>query len=94
MSGASGSKNLTPEQRSIRARIAAHARWKSENPMPNAKRGQEGLVQKFLEEIRAEHPHLPEKELRRRAISARNEYLARLAYERTKARTNAKADSE
>ena len=38
---------LTPEQRSIRARIAAHARWSKEDPAPTIARAQAGLMDKF-----------------------------------------------
>ena len=44
---------LTPQQRSMRASIAAHTRWSQEHPAENAARGQAGLLGKFEREIRA-----------------------------------------
>lgn len=35
---------LTPEQRTLRASIAAHTRWSREDPAANAARGQAGLL--------------------------------------------------
>ena len=47
---------LTPEQRSYRARIAAHTRWSREDPVPNAIRAQAGLTARFEREILSEFP--------------------------------------
>jgi hypothetical protein len=43
---------LTPEQRSQRARLAAHARWAKEDPTPAAEHAQAGLVARFDREAR------------------------------------------
>lgn len=76
---------LTPEQRSMRARIAAHARWSKEDPKPNAQRGQAGLLARFEREVDPEGV-LPEKERRRRAKSARRAHMGRLALASSKKR--------
>lgn len=78
---------LTPEQRSLRARLAAQTRWSREDPSANAARGQAGLLAKFEREIRAENPDLPDAEVARRAESARKAHMSRLAFLSAKART-------
>jgi hypothetical protein len=82
---------LTPEQRHLRASIAAHARWSQENPAANAARGQAGLLAKFEREIRAADPDLPDAEVARRAESARRAHMGRLALASSKARARRKA---
>ena len=77
---------LTPQQRSMRARIAAHTRWSTEDPEENAKRGQEGLRGKFLREAAAANPDLPEAEIARRAESAYRAHMTRVSFAASKAR--------
>lgn len=81
---------LTPEQRSMRARIAAHARWSKEDPKPNADRGQAGLLLRFEREADPEGVLAPE-ERRRRAESRRREHMTRLAFQSSKARGHREA---
>jgi hypothetical protein len=76
---------LTPEQRVMRARIAAHARWSKEDPRPTAERGQEGLLRRFEAEVDPDS-QLPPEERRRRAESARRAHMTRLALASSKAR--------
>lgn len=80
------STTLTPEQRSMRASIAACARWKREDPKPNAERGQRGLRDKFRREIAEQHPELGPAELDRRAECAYREHMTRLQFASSKAR--------
>jgi hypothetical protein len=82
---------LTPEQRTLRASIAAHARWAQEDPSANAARGQRGLLAKFEREIREAGPDLPDAEVTRRAESARRAHMARMALASSKARAARKA---
>jgi hypothetical protein len=77
---------LTPEQRSLRARIAANTRWSREDGKPNAVRGQAGLLAKFVDQIDPDHV-LPEDERLRRAEAARRAHMQRLAFLSSKART-------
>lgn len=86
----SASKNLTPEQRTMRAKIAAHARWSKEDPKPTGPRGQAGLLAKFEREVDPTN-ELPPEERRRRAESARRAHMARLAFASSKARKAAAA---
>ena len=82
---------LPPEQRRIRALIAAHTRWSEEDPAANAARGQAGLLAKFERQIRTADPTLPDGEVARRAESARQAHMARLALASSKARAARKA---
>jgi hypothetical protein len=88
------SKTLTGEQRTTRARLAAHTRWSSEDPTDNAARGQAGLRARFEREAREAAPEIAEtyrpdaadKEYARRAESAYKAHMARLALASSKAR--------
>jgi hypothetical protein len=77
---------LTPQQRTLRASIAAHARWSREDPSENAARGQAGLLAKFGREAREADPGLTEAEYARRAESAYRAHMKRLALASSKAR--------
>jgi hypothetical protein len=80
---------LTPAQRSARARLAAHARWARDaerTQIREAAQSSPGSVGYWLARVEAEHPELTEKARRKLAISKRNEHMARLAYNRERAR--------
>lgn len=77
--------SLTPEQRSMRARIAAHARWAKEDPKPAAQRMRSGIIARFEREVDPEG-QLPPAERRRRAEAARRAHMTRLAFASSKAR--------
>lgn len=81
------SKNLTPEQRSQRARMAAQARWATEDPRPTAQRAHAGLRAKFAREVAERFPGLDETELARRGESAFKAHMTRMAFESSKARS-------
>jgi hypothetical protein len=82
---------LTKSQRTLRAAIAANARWSRENPAANAARGQAGLLAKFDREAREAEPGLTDAEYARRAQSAYRAHMARLALASSKARAARKA---
>jgi hypothetical protein len=77
---------LTPEQRSLRARIAANTRWSREDPAATAARGQAGLLAKFVDQVDPDRV-LPEDERLRRAENLRRAHMQRLAFKSSKART-------
>lgn len=77
---------LTPEQRSQRASIAAHARWAREDPVPAAINGQAALRARFDREAREAEPGLPDAEYARRAESAYRAHMGRLALASSRAR--------
>lgn len=77
---------LTPEQRRIRAQIAANTRWSKEDPTATAERAQAGLLEKFRREVDPNN-ELPEAERERRALAARRAHMQRLALASSKARS-------
>ena len=79
-------KTLTPEQRTLRARIAAYTRWAHEDPRPTAERAQAGLREKFRRQVREEFPDLDEAELERRAEAAYRAHFTWLSYRASRAR--------
>ena len=85
---------VTPEQRTLRASIAAHTRWAGESGQEQAARGQAGLLAKFEREIRAADPGLPDAEVARRAEHARQAHMARLSLASSKARKARKAGGD
>jgi hypothetical protein len=88
--GRQSGKNLTAEQRSSRASIAALTRWSQEDPAANAARGQAGLRAKFYNQT---DPTLPETERQRRAHAAYRAHMTRLSFQRSK-RTGRTPDGE
>lgn len=76
---------LTPEQRRLRAQIAANSRWSREDPSANARRAQAGLRARFEREVDPDGA-LPEPERQRRAESAYRAHMQRLALASSKAR--------
>jgi hypothetical protein len=76
---------LTPEQRSMRARIAALTRWSKEDPAVSAARGQAGLLARFEREVDPNR-ELPAAERVRRAEAARKAHMTRLALASSKSR--------
>ena len=77
---------LTPEQRRLRAQIAANARWSREDPAPNAARGQAGLTAKFEREVDPDGS-LPPAERARRVEAAKRAHFQRLAFASSRARS-------
>jgi hypothetical protein len=73
------SSSLTPEQRSLRARIGAYAMFAAHDPRETSARGHAAFLKRFLGEVDPDRV-LPEDERLRRAESARSAYLTRLAY--------------
>jgi hypothetical protein len=78
---------LTPEQRTLRAKIAANTRWSREDPTENVKRANAGFQRRFLEQVDREFPGLPEAERQRRAQAGLRAYMAQLALKSSKARS-------
>lgn len=83
---------LTPEQRTLRASIAAHTRWSREDPAANAARGQAGLLARFEREVDPGGT-LPPAERERRVQSAYRAHMGRLALASSKARARRASDA-
>lgn len=82
---------LTPEQRAIRASIAAHERW---GRLPSAQRteatirSRKAFHDRFLAEVDAENPGLPDAERHKLAAAKESAYMRRLQLASSKARAS------
>jgi hypothetical protein len=82
---------LTPSQRSIRARIAAHTLHSTVDSRAHTRPARKAFLERFENEVDPERT-LPEPERRRRAESAKTAYFTRLAYRSAIARSSRKGD--
>lgn len=76
---------LTPEQRTLRARIAAHAMHSRHDSRETSANGRAAFLARFEREVDPDGV-LPEAERQRRAEHARRAYFARLAYKSARSR--------
>lgn len=77
---------LTPEQRSLRARMAAHASWaNTSDPQTRTAAARDRFAARFEREVDPDGVLSPA-ERERRAESARKRYFAQLAYKSASAR--------
>lgn len=77
--------DLTAEQRSLRARIGAHAMHARHDARQTTKAGREKFLQRFDDEVDPNR-ELPEAERQRRAEHARRAYMAKLALKSARVR--------
>ena len=78
-------QNLTAQDRSNRARAAAHAKHAVHDPGPTVKKANEAFVQSFEAKVDPLN-ELPPKERARRADQAFKAHMASLAYKSARAR--------
>jgi hypothetical protein len=91
---------LSPAERTLRARRAAHEKWAHTDPVEGTAKARAKFLASFLDEVDPGRV-LPEKERLRRAESARKAFYTQLAFLSAKARrakkstnaTNADPDS-
>jgi len=76
---------LTPAQRTLRARIAAHAMHSKHDSRDTSAPGRAAFMARFEAEVDPDRT-LPEAERARRAGHARKAYFTRLSFESAKAR--------
>ncbi|ALG14753.1 hypothetical protein AOZ06_13190 [Kibdelosporangium phytohabitans] len=77
---------MTPEQRSLRARIAAHASWATTSDRgEKARKGAAALLERFERQVDPDGV-LPAEERRQRALSARKAHMLSLAAKSATAR--------
>jgi hypothetical protein len=86
VSTVAASTNLTPEQRSQRARMAALARWSREDPKQTAQRASSGLRARIERETAEKFPGLDPAELARRADAAFRLHMTRLSFKSSRVR--------
>jgi hypothetical protein len=79
--------SLTPEQRTMRARIAAHTSWaRTEDPSARTKPAREAFLDRFRREVDPDGK-LSETERERRARHAMKAHMQRLALRSAKVRS-------
>ena len=76
---------LTPEQRSLRARLAAQSRWAKTDPVAATTPARDAFMARFEADVDPNR-ELPAEERARRAESARKAYFTRLALKSSIAR--------
>lgn len=81
---------LTPEQRSMRARMAAHAMHAQHDTRQTSANGRAAFLRRFLDEVDPDR-QLPDAERQRRAEQARKAYFQRLAFKSSRARQRPQA---
>jgi hypothetical protein len=77
--------DLTPEQRSLRARIAAHVMHAQHDSRQTSAAGRAAFLQRFIDEVDPDRT-LSEQERLRCAEHAKSAYFSRLAFKSAKAR--------
>jgi hypothetical protein len=82
---------LSAEQRTLRAKIAAHTRWSRDDPVEGTAAAREVFLSRFAREVREANPELSDAEVERRAAQLRRAYFAKLALASSKARAARKA---
>jgi hypothetical protein len=87
------SVSLTPEQRRLRASIAANAMHAKNDPQKITASARAGFLAKFLREVDASTPGLPETERLRRAEHLLRAHMKRLALASSKARARKAASA-
>jgi hypothetical protein len=79
-------KNMTPEQRSLRARIAAHTQWSlEENRTERTAKARKAAEDRFVDLVDPDRV-LPPDERAKRAANARQAYMLKLALASSRAR--------
>lgn len=82
--------SLSPEQRSLRASVAANSRWSREDPKPALKRVRGGWQRRLEAEVDPDGV-LSEAERSRRAQAAMRAHMQRMALKSSRARAARKA---
>jgi hypothetical protein len=78
--------NLSPEQRTLRARAAAHARWSKESPDQHLPKARKAFMDRFARQVDPDGV-LSESERARRTDHARTAYFTALALKSSIARS-------
>jgi hypothetical protein len=81
---------LTPQQRVIRASLAAHEMHATNDPVKTTQAGRDAFLQTFYDQVDEHEPGLPDAERQRRAEHLRRAHMKRLALASSRARARAK----
>jgi hypothetical protein len=81
-------RGLTPEQRTLRAQLAAHESWaRTTDPATRTAAARKAANDRFKRQVRDEHPNLDDREVARRAEHLRRAHFARMALASSRARS-------
>lgn len=80
---------LTPAERTLRARLAAHAKWATTDPVDGTAKARAAFLERFERQVDPDGV-LDPAERQRRAEHARKAYFARLALQSAAARRRRK----
>lgn len=69
---------LRPEERVLRARLAAHTRWSQQDPHEGTQKARDAFLQSFVDKVDPDRL-LPEAERRRRVESLRRAHFTKMA---------------
>ena len=78
-------EDLTPAQRSMRARMAAHAKHAKYDSKEQTEPARRAFIERFINEVDPDR-ELPERERQRRAEHKMREHMARLSFQSSRAR--------
>jgi len=79
---------LSPELRTLRARVAAHSKWAKTDPVEGTAAARAAFLDRFSREVDPDGL-LPSAERARRAEHARQAYFTKLAFKSAQARRKA-----
>ena len=83
-------ERLSPEQRSLRARLAAHSKWANTDPVEGTAAARKAALDRFEKQVDPDGT-LPPAERARRATHARKAYFTKLALKSAQARAKGAA---
>ena len=79
----------TPEQLSLKRRLAAHTKWSKYDPVEGTRAARKAQLERFIDEVDP-HGELPEHERIRRAESAKKAHYLRMAIRSAEVRRSRK----
>lgn len=82
---------LSPQERILRARLAAHTLHSKVDPTEHTAPARKAFLERFEKEVAEEFPDLPAEEIRRRADHRMRAHMTRLALKSSQARRKAAA---
>ena len=83
-------ERLSPEQRSLRARLAAHSKWANTDPVEGTAAARKAALDRFEKQVDPDGTLAPA-ERARRATHARKAYFTKLALKSAQARAKGAA---
>jgi len=86
---------MTPEERTLRARLAAHSQWANElDPTARTAKARKAADDRFVRQARELHPEATEEQIARAAEHLRKAHFTRMGLASARARRAKKAAVE